>query len=142
VPQHQFKAWIDATKAWPGQHFGVKEFAQRGSGWNEGHSPVAWDDDFIRMLDALREAVGHPLIITSGYRSPQYNASVSSTGETGPHTEGRAADIAASGPLAHKLLLWALRLGFTGIGVSQKGTNRFIHLDHAKGVPRPAVWSY
>lgn len=101
---------------------------------------------FLEKMDALREKVGFPLIITSGYRSPQYNASVSSTGETGPHTTGKAADIAIRGHQAHALLKTALELGFTGIGISQKGESRFVHLDTLEngeqGAPRPWIWSY
>jgi zinc D-Ala-D-Ala carboxypeptidase len=39
----------------------------------------------------------------------------------------------------------ALEQGFTGIGVSQKGAIRFIHVDDlpdAPGQPRPTIWSY
>jgi len=36
----------------------------------------------------------------------------------------------------------ALELGFTGIGVQQKGTGRFPHLDTLEEPPRPNVWSY
>jgi hypothetical protein len=38
-----------------------------------------------------------------------------------------------------RFLRLALELGFTGIGVQQKGTGRFIHLD-LRAVP--AIWSY
>ena len=34
---------------------------------------------------------------------------------------------------------------FTGVGINQKGSSRFIHLDqlHEKdGYPRPTIWSY
>jgi zinc D-Ala-D-Ala carboxypeptidase len=36
----------------------------------------------------------------------------------------------------------AFKLGFTGIGVQQKGSGRFIHLDTMEGGTRPTVWSY
>jgi zinc D-Ala-D-Ala carboxypeptidase len=35
----------------------------------------------------------------------------------------------------------ALEAGFTGIGVQQKGTGRFLHLDTLENL-RPTVWSY
>jgi hypothetical protein len=35
-----------------------------------------------------------------------------------------------------------MELGFTGIGVQQKGTGRFIHVDLTVGQNRPTVWSY
>ena len=40
----------------------------------------------------------------------------------------------------------ALVVGFTGLGVKQKGEGRFLHLDDLgtgeHTVPRPALWSY
>lgn len=86
--------------------------------------------------------MGEPLTITSGYRTPEYNASVSHTGAEGPHTKGRAVDFACDGRLAFKIIREALKLGFTGIGISQKGTSRFVHLDMINEAPRPNVWSY
>ena len=51
--------------------------------------------DQFRVLDLLqtaRENLG-PLQITSAYRCPSHNDSVSSTGMAGPHTTGLAVDI-------------------------------------------------
>jgi uncharacterized protein YcbK (DUF882 family) len=31
------------------------------------------NEDFVRMLDELREACGFPFVITSGYRSPKHS---------------------------------------------------------------------
>ena len=47
------------------------------------------------------------------------------------HLSGRAVDIAISGDKAHRLVRMALLLGFTGIGVRQRGDHRrrFVHLD-------------
>ena len=102
-------------------------------------------DSFIDKLQDLREALGFPLRITSGYRCPAHNARVSGTGLSGPHTTGHAADIAVSREQAFRLISMAAISGFTGIGVSQKGASRFIHLDDlpaAAGQPRPTIWSY
>lgn len=143
MSHHYYAQWAQVPAGvWPGKHFTVQEFAQRGSGWHEGMTPVSWDDEFIKALDRLREAVGRPLKVSSGYRSPKYNKAVSTTGEAGPHTTGKAVDILCDGRLAHLVLTHALRLGFRGIGVSQKATTRFIHLDMITDPPRPNVWSY
>ena len=99
------------------------------------------DASFIDMLDDLREKLGFPFIITSGYRCPKHNKEVSNTGEAGPHTTGRAADISASGAHALDIIVHGYRSGFKGIGAKQKGQGRFIHLDDIPR-PYPTFWSY
>lgn len=121
------------------RYFQLKEFSCKHCGEN------LIDDAFVTELEDLRHHLGFPLIITSGYRCPDHNARVSSTGRTGPHTTGRAADIAVSNSRAHAVLQAAMMMKFTGIGINQKGGSRFIHLDNlpdAPGQPRPTVWSY
>lgn len=103
------------------------------------------DAEFMKKIEGLRVAYGKPLTVTSAARCPEYNAKVSATGPTGPHTTGHAIDFAVSYADAHKLLSIALKLGFSGIGVQQKGEGRFLHVDdlpNAPGQPRPTVWSY
>lgn len=112
-----------------------------------GSGAAHMDRDFVERLDALRAACGFVFIVTSGYRIPKYNAKISSTGLTGPHTKGRAADIAVAGGQAYEVLRLAPEFGMTGIGVAQKGAHgrRFIHLDDltpGEDDPRPWVWSY
>lgn len=122
------------------KNFTRKEFACKcGCGDDE------MDLEFINRLQSLRELCGFPIIISSGKRCPEHNAKVSSTGKTGPHTTGKAVDISVDRTKAHKVLKMALRLGFTGIGVQQKGKSRFIHIDSLEegpDCPRPTVWSY
>lgn len=97
--------------------------------------------DFMQKVEALRVSVGFPMAVTSAARCPDHNAKVSGTGRAGPHTTGRAIDLAVSRKEAYMVLATALRMGFTGIGVAQKGASRFIHLDDlTEG--RPTVWSY
>lgn len=101
---------------------------------------------FMDRLQALREAFGTPLPVTSGFRCPYHNAEVSTTGANGPHTTGRAADIRIARGGAFRLLgLVTKQGGFSGIGLKQHGDSRFIHLDDlsaAPGRPRPTIWSY
>lgn len=102
------------------------------------------DDDFMKKIVQIRMAAGFPFIVTSGYRCPEHNAKVSSTGQTGPHTTGRAIDIAVHHQKAHALICLATTYGITGIGVNQKGNydQRFLHLDDLTTGPRPNIWSY
>jgi len=98
--------------------------------------------DFMNKVEQLRLTVGFALPVTSAARCPDHNARVSGTGRTGPHTTGRAIDLGVSGPQAHAVLSAALAMGFTGIGVAQKGAGSFIHIDDLTGPRRPFVWSY
>lgn len=101
--------------------------------------------DFMDKVQILRDILHFGLPVTSGARCPTYNNQVSSTGFTGPHTTGRAIDIAVRGNQAYELVIAAMQIGFTGIGVQQKGNARFIHLDdlqNGPNSPRPWMWSY
>lgn len=102
------------------------------------------DKKFMAKLDSLRGILGEPLKLSSAYRCPEYNAQVSKTGETGPHTTGKAVDVLCSGKLAYKVIGLATAMHFNGIGVSQKGLHedRFIHVDDINNDLRPWCWSY
>ena len=121
------------------RYFLHSEFDQKGSA---GSGEQFMDGTFLVNLDALRHRCGFPFIVTSGYRSPEYNNEISSTGFTGAHTQGKAADILVRGENARILLRNALEMDcFTGIGVAQKGDGRYIHLDTMQREYR-AIWSY
>jgi hypothetical protein len=105
----------------------------------------------LDRLEALREEFGHPMVVNSGFRCPEHNLEVSSTGLYGPHTrvedDNMTVDIQVCGGRALKLIGLALSYGVSGLGVSQKGPHdeRFLHLDWLHGgihSPRPTVWSY
>lgn len=123
-------------------YFQNSEFDQKGL----PGSGAKMKNEFIVYLNELRRRCGFPLVVSSGYRSPEYNASVSTTGDNGPHTTGKAVDFAVSREQAYIVLREAFAMGvFTGIGIKQHGEGRFIHLDiltAAEGYPRPMIWSY
>lgn len=96
----------------------------------------------LEKLQALRTEYGKPMRITSGYRCPKHPNEVTKT-TPGAHALGLAADIGVDGAEAHRILGLAFKHGFTGIGVQQKGSGRFIHVDIRNGeLPGPTVWSY
>ena len=96
----------------------------------------------LGKLQAMRTEYGKAIKITSGYRCPQHPIEAKKS-SPGAHALGLAADIAAEGEEAYKILNLAFKHGFTGIGVQQKGTGRFVHVDVRSGqLPTPAVWSY
>ena len=116
-------------------NFKAEEFNCRHCGKNEMQS------EFMARLQHLRGIYGKSMTISSGYRCPQHPIEAKKDAP-GPHSTGLACDVAVQGAEAHKVLTLALELGFTGIGVQQKGTGRFIHLDMVAGANRPTVWSY
>ncbi len=99
-------------------------------------------EDLVAKIQELRTRYGKPMRITSGYRCPQHPIEANKT-TPGAHALGLAADIGVEGAEAYNVLKLALELGFTGVGIQQKGTGRFVHLDIRSGqLPTPAVWSY
>lgn len=99
-------------------------------------------EELVAKIQQLRTLYGKPMRITSGYRCPRHPVEARKTAP-GAHALGLAADIGVEGAEAYKVLKIALELGFTGIGVQQKGSGRFIHLDIRNGqLPGPVVWSY
>ena len=105
---------------------------------------VGMDDEFMQKVDTLREKMGFSFPVNSAYRCKNHPIEARKA-FPGAHASGRAIDIGVAGEEAYKLIQGALEAGFTGIGVSQKGTTRFIHLDNLESKnyrPRPHIWSY
>lgn len=138
--------WASAAEILPGAwlwpHIDpAREWADSASG------ALVVETEFLSRLESLRADLGWPLIITSGYRTPAHNAAISTTGEDGPHTTGRAVDIKIHGSRALELIAAATDLGFTGFGLQQRGPvgTRYVHLDDLPSTltrPRPWVWTY
>lgn len=99
------------------------------------------DQAFIARLNELREECGFSLRVSSGYRCPDHPIEAKKAA-SGAHTTGKAVDFAVDGKLAHELLKHAMDMNFKGVGVQQKGTGRFIHLDDWNTSNRPTIWSY
>ena len=117
-------------------NFSVNEMACKcGCGRHE------MDGEFMRMLKTLRDKMQSPLKVSFGFRCEDHNQMVSTTGRNGPHTLAKATDILISGERAMVLFEKARQIGFSGIGLSQRGPyqDRFVHLDTK---PRKALWSY
>ena len=93
-------------------------------------------------LEMLRFEYDRPMIITSGYRCKEHNEKVGGA-KNSPHMLGLAVDVKVRGTDAYDLVRIAINIGFTGIGINQKGKNRFVHLDiMPEGANRPMIWSY
>ena len=111
-----------------------------------GCGQVEMDPEFISILQSIRNYTDHSMHINSGYRCPSHNNKVSSTGFTGPHTTGKAADIKCNRAYAYDIMIAGGLYGITGFGFQQRGSHRerFIHLDTLKTEldARPRVWTY
>ena len=109
-----------------------------------GCDQAPMDQEFMVLLDNIRESLAKPLIISSGYRCPNHPIEAKKA-KPGAHATGKAADIAVAGVDAQRVLLAAMLLDVNRLGVQQKGTGRFIHVDtctEEDGLPSPAIWSY
>lgn len=95
---------------------------------------------FMRKLQHLRSVYGKPMRIPSGFRDSSHPAERGKE-RPGEHTTGRAADVAVQGADALRLVQLAVNMGFSRIGVQQKGDGRFIHLGDSPEFP-PGIWSY
>ena len=120
---------------WP--NFSAQEFTCSHTG------DLFVDEGFMDALQDLRTRLGEPMTITSGYRHPTHPVEATKS-KPGAHTRGMAADIGVRG--GYDIVKLAYDVGMTGIGISQSGSKRFLHLDKVPigdvAIPRPALWSY
>ena len=104
------------------------------------------DQNFIDKLNQLRDSYGKPMTITSGFRDETHPIeAMKKDPKGGAHVSGKACDILVDRKDAFELLSLAFLIGFTGIGVNQKGGARFLHLDtleNSASRPSPTIWSY
>lgn len=84
------------------------------------------------VLDPLREALGRPLHVSSGYRSPAVNRAVG--GVPGSHHQmGRAADVKADGVPAAELMRLAVELDLPFDTALLYEAKSHLHIDQRQG---------
>lgn len=104
-----------------------------------------FDEAALAKFNAIREECGFPLPVTSAYRCVEHPIEARKIEQgrpRGAHTYGKALDLAVTGERALKLIEVSLRHGAKRIGVNQKGSGQFIHVDFCDELPSPALWSY
>lgn len=74
------------------RNFKASEFACK-----DGSDVILIDPLLLWILQNVRDHFGKPVVITSGYRTPAYNANLSGASSTSYHMQGRAADFVVSG---------------------------------------------
>ena len=80
--------------------------------------------ELLERLQELRNTLGRPAIINSGYRNPAHNAAVGGS-PTSYHLRGMAADIRVPGISPQALAGAARQAGFRGVITYAK----FMHVD-------------
>lgn len=93
------------------------------------------------VLDPLREAVGRPIRITSGYRGPALNARIGGSA-TSQHSHGQAADLQAPGLDVLELFKTVIRLGLPFDQViyeAQSASVKWVHVSHRTGANRGEI---
>lgn len=83
------------------------------------------NERFVERLQILRNKIGVPVNVTSGYRCPTHSVRVGGS-YNDAHTVGIAADIYANGLTSVQLARVAEDLGFGGIGIID---DKCVHVD-------------
>jgi uncharacterized protein YcbK (DUF882 family) len=99
-------------------NFLLSEFACK-----DGSKTVIVDFELLFLLQCLRDVVGR-VIVTSAYRTPEYNKKVGGIANSF-HLDGKAADIKVPGLTPYEVAIIADRIGFLGVGVYPT----FTHVD-------------
>lgn len=117
-------------------HFNTDEFSCHC----ECKTPTLVDVELIRKLDRMRELLGKPLKITSGYRCSRQQQKLRDDGRhtaisVSTHERGMAADLFCANVTGYELAQIAEQAGFTSIGTAKT----WIHVDTRGDLRR---WTY
>ena len=116
-----YKSWRDVPKdAWRWPNFSPRELACKGTG------ELLINDEALDKLQALRNLLGKPLLITSAYRSPSHNKRVGGA-KNSLHMRGIAFDVRMENQSPREFEAAARKVGFTGFGYYPK--SGFMHID-------------
>jgi len=101
------------------------------------------EHEVVQRLDIARDIYGFPMVITSGFRTVEYNRSLIEQGvpasPKSSHLLGLAADIAVPNASRRFLMVEALLdAGFHRIGLGDD----FIHVDLDPNKPSNSIWVY
>ena len=92
----------------------------------------------LSKLDTAREIAGIPFVLTSAYRSPEWDKNKGRSG-TGAHTLCQAVDIRCNTSRNRFLVVNALlKAGFRRIGIDKN----FIHADDSESHDQEVLWLY
>jgi zinc D-Ala-D-Ala carboxypeptidase len=116
-----YQSWRDVPKAkWPWLNFSPRELACKGTG------RLLLDEVAVAKLQELRDLIGRPIILTSAYRSPEYNKKVGGA-KYSMHMQGCAFDVNMANHNPQEFEIAARKVGFRGFGYYPK--SGFMHID-------------
>lgn len=108
------------------EHFNLREFQCKC-----GCGTVKISSRLVSMLETLRQELGVPFVITSGYRCDDHNMRVGGAINS-YHVQGLACDIACPrGYTVEEFAKICLDHGFTGVGAYP--SQGFVHVDVRPG---------
>lgn len=121
---------------WRWENFTPKEIASHTlvNGQRGPKGPLLVNERALDMLQELRYGWGEPIIISSGYRHPDYNEWVGGASRS-KHMEGIAFDSPKNLTEMQEYVNLAVEIGFKGIGYY----NTFVHVD-ARQTRDVVVW--
>lgn len=121
------------------RHFMLSEFTRSGTASQRGldNTPTASAKASLarlasEVLDPLRDAIGQPLRVSSGYRSAEVNRAVGGVPGS-KHQQGRAADVYAEGIPAAELMRLAVELDLPFDVAMIYEAKGHLHLDQRPG---------
>jgi len=121
------------------KYFKLEEFESP----DEPGTGCMMDPEFLELLDEARDYAGIPFVITSGFRSVNYNRELIEQGlrasKNSSHLIGLAADIRTRNSSERWIILDALlEVGITRIGIGRG----FIHCDVDPFKENHVIWTY
>lgn len=128
-----------------GEFFTLDEFVKTATGVENIPPPEVVNKLellVLNVLDPLRKALGKPVIITSGYRSPAVNALVPGSSKTSQHMLGEAADFKVSGMTNQQIIdkIRSLRLPYDQVIDEQRGKSLWVHVSHKSNGNQRVEW--
>nr|DAX73674.1 MAG TPA: peptidase [Microviridae sp.] len=121
---HEYSLFNQGTQQ-VSEHFKIQEFAQKDYRCDK----ILIESELIKVLEDIRTHFNKPVIITSGYRTPEYNKKVGGV-KNSQHTKGTAADIKVKNVLASKVQNYLSKKYPNKYGIGRY--NNFTHIDVRK----------
>lgn len=122
--------------AYPGTLLGAEHFTGAEFRCKDGTKEFLYCPNLIELLEKIRKRLNAPIIINSGYRTPEWNAKVGGA-ECSYHVKGMAADIVVRGHTTKEVAKIASEILGNRGGVIRY-TN-FVHVDVREGYYRKGV---